>query len=104
MSLADGLPLLVQVAEDVRGSWTSYASWHIFTWAVKRCGLSSSALHTVHGRTALAVWLGELDLRVWGEGDSPDVCSECRRGNAGLVGIVSGEPLDPQGVYVVDFS
>ena len=71
--LAEGLPLLVLVGHDVRSSWTSCASLHRFVWAVKRCGLSSSALQAVPGRAALAVWLGKLDLRSWGEEDSPGV-------------------------------
>ena len=47
----------------------------MFAWVVKRCGLSSSALHASLGRAVLAVWLRKLDLRSWGERDSPDVPS-----------------------------
>jgi len=42
---------------------------------LKRRGLFSSVLHAVFNREALAVWSGKLDLRIWGEGDSPDVPS-----------------------------
>jgi hypothetical protein len=59
MSSAEDPSLPVHAAEDVRGSWTSCALLHRFAWAVKRCGLSSSALQAVLGRAALAVWLGK---------------------------------------------
>ena len=72
MSPAGGLPLPVQVTEADRVSWTSNASLYGFVWAVKRCCMSSSVLHDVHGRAALAVWLGGLLLRGFGEGESPD--------------------------------
>ena len=46
----------------------------------------------VPGRAALVAWLGKLDLRNWGERDSPDV----PRGNVGLDCIAIGERLDPR--------
>ena len=51
--------------KDARGAWTSCATLHRFTWAVKRWGLFSSVLETVPGRSALAVWLCNLDLCSW---------------------------------------
>ncbi len=71
MSSAGGLPLPFNVAEANRGSWTSNASLYRFVWAVKRYCLSSSVLQAVPGRAALAMWLGGMDLRDFGEGESP---------------------------------
>ena len=51
--------------QHTRGSWTSCATLHKFTWAVRRWGLSSSVLEAVLGRSALAVWLCNLDLCSW---------------------------------------
>ena len=65
----------VHVAEADRGSWTSIASLYIFARAVKRCYLSSSVLRAVPGRASLAEWLGGLDPRDFGEGQSPDAPS-----------------------------
>ena len=71
MSSAEGLPRLpVHVAEVDRGSWPSISSLYRFVWAVKRCCLSSSVFQSVSGRYALAMWLGGLDLRDFGEGES----------------------------------
>jgi hypothetical protein len=71
MSSAEDPSLPAHAAEDVRGSWTSCATLHRFAWAVRRRGLSSSALQAVPGWAALAVWFGKLDLRNWGEVASP---------------------------------
>jgi hypothetical protein len=73
MFSAEEPSLPVHAPEDARGSWTSCAALHRFAWAVKRCGLSSSVLHAVPGRSTLAVWLGKLDLCRWGEEVPPGV-------------------------------
>ena len=59
--------------EDARGSWASCGALRRFTWAVRRCGLSSSVLHAVPRRSALAVWLCNLDLWSWVEEVPPGV-------------------------------
>ena len=71
MSSAGGLPLPVHVAEVDRDSWTSSASLYISVWAVKRWCLSSSVVQAVPSRAALAMWLDGMDLREFGEGESP---------------------------------
>jgi hypothetical protein len=70
MSSAGGLSLPVHVAKSDQGSWTSGVSLYKVIWAVKRCCMSSSVLHAVPGRAALAMRLGGLDLRDLGEGGS----------------------------------
>jgi len=73
MSSAEVPSLPVPAPEDARGSWTYCAAMHIFTWAVRRWGLSSSVLHAVFGRSALAVRLCNLYLCSCVEKDSPGV-------------------------------
>ncbi len=70
MSSVGGLPLVALVFKSGRGSWTSIASLYTFVWAVKRRCLSSSVLHAIPGRAALAMWLGGMDLRDFEEGGS----------------------------------
>ena len=56
-------PLPALISEIGPGSWSSNAALYRFVWVVKRQCLSKSALHAVHGRAALALWISELDLR-----------------------------------------
>jgi len=70
MSSAGSLSPLVDVAEVVRGSWTTCASLHKFAWDVRRCGMSSSALQVVPSRAAVSVCLSKLEIRVGEEGSS----------------------------------
>jgi len=73
MSSEEDPSLPVHATEDVRGSCTSCATLHKFAWALRRCSLPSSTLRAVPGRATLAVWLGKLDLRNWGEEVSPGI-------------------------------
>ncbi len=70
MSYEGVLSLPIENAEVVLGSWITCASLQIFAWAMKRCGLSSSALQVVPAQASLSARLSKLEIRVGGQGDS----------------------------------
>jgi len=70
MASAGDRPLTALVSEVGSGSWSSNAALYRFVWVVKRRCLSESALHAVHGRAALALWICGLDLRNFREDGS----------------------------------
>ena len=70
MASAGESPLPHLIAEDDPGSWSSSVALYRLVWVVKRDCLSHSALHAVHGRAALALWIGGLELRDFKENGS----------------------------------
>ena len=101
MSSAGGLPLPAHVAKADRGSWTSGAPLYSFVWAAKRCCLSSSVLQAVPDRAALAMWLGGMYLRDFGEGQSPGAPSGDERMLDSIVlSVKSGWTYTPKEVLL----